>query len=275
LLGQYRFSKLVTQIESRYQYLTGPDREVGNFVDRNVFYNALRASYDYSSKTVFDGEFSQTTALYQQYLDQYNYQAKGGMDYRVTDRTRLGLEGYFGFLDVQDSPLQVYQQARVRARYDLTGKVALKASVGIEFREFTSGDLPLRVDPVFSLGAEYRPFEGTLLSINGYRNSIGSTTLTQQNYDATGVQISIEQKILHKFTLGCAVGYENDTYYATSSGVDAGRVDNYFFVRPSLSYTFISWLNAGVFYEYRNNDSNEAPSSFYNNRVGAEFALQF
>ncbi len=59
LLGQYRWEKLTAQLSSRYQYLTGPDRQVGSFATRHIFSNAVRFNYDYSSKTTFDGEFAQ------------------------------------------------------------------------------------------------------------------------------------------------------------------------------------------------------------------------
>ncbi len=274
LLGQYRWSKLTGQVESRYQYLTGPDREVGAFTDRQLFVNALRFNYDYSDKTTFDAEFLQNTQIYKSYLDQYDYRLKLGGDYLIFPKVKLGAEGVAGILNVQESPLQYYQQLRARLRYEATGKLAFKVSGGLEFREF-QGMSDINLEPVFSLGLEYTPFDGTLISLTGYRDVIGSNSLQGQNYVATGVQLSIQQRVLQKFFVGVAFGYENDTYYATESGIQSDRVDNYIFARPSVSYTIADWVKTGVFYEYRNNDSNISVNSFYDNRVGVELNLAF
>ncbi|PTX98030.1 hypothetical protein DB345_04115 [Spartobacteria bacterium LR76] len=274
LLGQYRWSKLTGQVESRYQYLTGPDREVGAFTDRQLFVNALRFNYDYSDKTTFDAEFLQNTQVFKSYLNQYDYRLKLGGDYRILPKVKLGGEGVAGILNVEDSPLQYYQQLRARLRYEATGKLAFKVSGGIEFRQF-QGMSEVKLEPVFSLGLEYKPFDGTLISLTGYRDVIGSNSLEGQNYVATGVQFSIQQRVLQKFFVGVAIGYENDTYFATESNIDSSRVDNYIFARPSISYNVAEWAKTGVFYEYRNNDSNESSSSFYDNRIGVELNLTF
>lgn len=274
LLGQYRWNKLTSQLDSKYQYLTGPDRQVGSFANRHVINNALRFNYDYSAKTSFDSEFLQNTQIFQSYFNQYDYRLKMGGEYRVLPKVKIGAEGVAGILSVEESPLQFYQQFRLRAKHETTGKLSFKASGGIEFREFENFD-DFDIQPVFSLGAEYLPFDGTLVSLKGYRDAVGSNSLRGQNYMATGFEISIQQRLLQKFYTAVAFGYENDTYYATAPDVDASRVDNYVFVRPSLNYKFLEYMNAGVFYEYRNNVSNEGTNSFYDNRCGVELTCTF
>lgn len=274
LLGQYRWEKLTAQLSSKYQYLTGPDRQVGSFATRHVFENAIRFNYDYSDKTSFDAEFAQNTQLFEAYYNQYDYRGKLGMDYRILPKVKIGVEGAAGILNVEESPLQFYQQARLRAKYTATGKLDAKLSGGVEFRQFDGGQ-DMKIEPVFSLGLEYRPFDGTLLSINGYRNVVGSNSLRGQDYVATGFAISIQQRFLQKFYTGITFGYENDTYFATANDTFSDRVDNYIFLRPSISYALNDWVTAGAFYEYRDNASTVSSSAFYNNRFGFELGLQF
>ena len=274
LLGQYRWEKLTAQLDSRYQYLTGPDRQVGSFATRHIFNNAIRFNYDYSDKTTFDAEFAQDTQIFQSYFNQFDYRFKAGTDYRILPKVWVGLEGVAGVLNVEESPLQYYQQARVRAKYKATGKLDAKASAGVEVREF-SGNSKLNTEFVFTLGLEYRPFDGTLLSVTGYRNVVGSNSLQGQDYVATGFQISIQQRFLQRFYAGLAFGYENDVYIAVEEDVVANRTDNYIFLRPSVSFAITEYVTAGAFYEYRNNASTEGASSFYNNRFGFELGLQF
>jgi len=275
LRGQYRFNKLTAQLESQYQYLTGADRDVGNFANRHVFNNGLRFIYDYSDKTKADLELRQLTNLYQNYLNSYEYIAKFGIDYLITPKISLGLEGRVGGLDVEESPFQIYEQARIRGRYELTGKIALKASGGVEIRQYVSGGQGVSATPVFSFGAEYRPFVNSFIGVEAYRNVSGSASLAGQNFIATGVQLSLRQLFFQKMSLGLATGYENDTYTANEADVSADRVDNFVFFRPNISYAVFGWLNTGIFYEYRQNFSDTDSNSFYNNRVGFEVTAQF
>ena len=275
LLAQYRVDKLALQLESSYQYLTGPEREVGNFVNRNIIENAVRGIYDFSDKTRGDIEFTQRTSLYQDFLSQYLYQLKIGGDYKTTERIRLGLEGIAGILNVQDGPLQYFQQIRGRARYEVTGKIALNLSGGVELREYEGDSQPVRLFPVFSVSGEYRPFSGTFINLEGYSNSYGSTNFIGQNYVATGFSLSVQQRFFSRFYAGALFGYENDTYYAVAANESVSRSDNYVVIRGSLEYKFLDWLSSGVFYEFKNNASTISQYSFYDNRVGYQLSVNF
>ncbi len=273
LLGQYRWNQLKGQLESSYQNITGPERQVGAFTTRQVISNTLRFTYDYTDKTSFEAEAGQTTQIFETYLNQYDYYGKLAADYKIFPKIKLGLEGVFGILAVEDSNLQYYQQVRLRGSYAVTGKIDLRMSVGVETREYAGGD-DMRITPVFSLGGEYRPFDGTSITLLGFRNVSGSSSVNDQDFIATGVTLGIKQRI-QKYTVGISAGYENDTYYGTTSDSETNRVDNFIFVRPTISYDFIEWLKVEVFYEYRNNDSTYVNNAFYDNRVGIELDAKF
>ncbi len=204
------------------------------------------------------------------------YEIKAGMSYQMFPKTSVGFEVVGGIADQSSDPLQYYQQARLRLNYVATGKLNVKFSGGVEVREFEGTDL-IRTNPVFSLGLDYRPFDGTTLGVVGYRTIYPATSITGQDITATGFAISATQRILQKFIAGIVFGYENDVYLATSeeSPDDTDRVDNFIYVRPTLTYSFVDWLSADVFYEFRRTDSNQTINSFYDNRVGMELALKF
>ena len=90
------------------------------------------------------------------------------MNYQMFPKTNIGLEVVGGIPDQSSSPLQYYQQARVRLHYVATGKLNLKFSGGVEAREF-EGRNYIKISPVFSLGLDYHPFDGTTLSVIGYQ----------------------------------------------------------------------------------------------------------
>ena len=152
--------------------------------------------------------------------------------------------------------------------------MGFKASGGVEFREFEGGG-DTKITPVFSLGVDYRPFDGTGFSLVGYRNVVGSNAIAGQDFIATGFEIMAEQRFFQKFIAAVSVGYEVDSYFATGNAPPTDRVDNYLYLRPTLRYSFVDWFSATVFYEYRQTVSTQTDSSFYNNRIGMELALRF
>jgi len=115
------------------------------------------------------------------------------------------------------------------------------------------------------------------LSAVGYRNITASTALTGQDLTATGFELSVQQRFFQKFIAGISVGYENDAYFSTTTTAETptDRVDNYITIRSRVSYSFIEWLSASVFYEFRRNSSTVSSNSFYDNRIGMELATRF
>lgn len=275
LLGQYRFNQLAVQLESTYQYLTGAERQIGGFADRNLIFNDLRFIYDWSEKTTFDLELSQDSYIYDnEYNSAYYFQAMAGMDYLVFPKVRLGLEGGAGFVEADNNPGQTFQIINARAKYDLTGKVAIKATGGVQFNQY-DGARDAQAFPIFSLGAEYLPFPNTAISLVGYRNLLVSPSLNNQDYWATGIELGITQTIAQRFQLGLNGGYENDEYVSNRRGVRATRVDNYFYIQPNVSYNFLKYLTASVFYLHRLNDSTKTVDTWYDNQVGFELSAAF
>ena len=276
LIGQYRFDQLAVQAESQYQYINGAQRQVGGFTTRNIVNNDLRFIYDVSEKTTIDLELSQDSNIYQSPNNSsYLFYATAGMDYLVLPKVRLGLEGVAGYVTAENNPSQTYQIANARVKYDLTGKVALEATGGVQLTQYQSGGEAMRVSPVWSLGGEYLPFPNTAISLVTYRNFQISPSLNNQSYWATGVELGITQTIAQKFQIGVSGGYENDTYVANQSNVNANRVDNFFFIQPEVSYNFLKYLTATIFYQHRFNDSTQQVDTWYDNQVGFELSASF
>jgi hypothetical protein len=275
LRTQFRFSKLTLQTDTQVQYLTGADRSVGNFVDHYFVGNVVRLLDDISDKTQAFLGFEQSTNLYPSYLSSYEYILRGGADYQVTPKIKLGGEAVLGALDQEASPLSIYGQLRLRANYQWTEKFSLQLSAGGEVRHY-DGD-GSSATPVFSLGATWRPFLDTSVVVNGYRNVNASPLYASTNYVATGVSVQLSQLWFHRLTTGVTVGYENDSYQSETSGSTLGsrRQDNYLYVTPALSYNLNKWLSATLSYEFRKNTSNESSLGFTDNRVSFKLGISF
>jgi len=272
--GQYIWNKLAVQLSSRYEYLSTPNRDIGGLVKQSLFDNSLRFVYSHSDKTSADFELRQKAFIYVNNLNSYDYAAKLGADYQITEKLALGAEGVGGVLDAQESPTQYYQQFRLRASYDATGKLVFRLSAGVETRELD--DLSqMRIDPVFSLGGDYSPFPSTTVSFEAYRRIQASASASGQDFVGTGFMVGIEQQFLQKLSAKLILGYENDTYFATAGQNNVDRIDNYAFVRPEISTIFFTNYKASIFYEFRRDNSNQATYSFYDNRAGIELGAKF
>jgi hypothetical protein len=188
---------------------------------------------------------------------------------------RVGLEGVAGLNQVQDSPNRLYQTLNGLASYNIAEKLDLNASMGIQFNQYTSGGEPMRILPVFAVGLDYQLFPKTSLSLAAYRNMQASPSLQGQDYIATGLELGLTQMLAQKIALGLALGYENDTYVANLEGVEASRVDNFYFFRPEISYSFLKYLDANLSYEYRTNESTMQQDSWFDNQVNFELSLDF
>jgi len=269
----HRINQAALQFESLFRSLDGADRQVGAFTSRMLFFNALRLVYQYSEKTDFDFEANQRTNYYPEQISSYASETRAAFDYKILPKTKIGLQGVVGLNQVQESPDRWYQTLNARATYDLTGKLAVKSSVGIQFNQYVGGGEPMRILPVFALGAEYKLTPKTSLALTAYRNMQASPSLEGQDYIATGGEAGIQQEFAENIAFGLAAGYENDTYVANTTAVQATRVDNFYFFRPSLSYSFLKYVNAILSYEYRANSSNIESDSWFDNRVNFELAL--
>ncbi len=274
--GQYRFSNFTFQDQIVFDYLNGSDRTVGTFVTRYLLDSRFRLLYDVSDKTQLFGEFEQITSIYQKELSSYEYVGRLGVDYSITPKIKLGLEGVVGDRVQQDGPSSLYGQAQLRAAYRYTEKLTFRAAAGFEVTSYSNSDL-IRVTPVFDLGCDYRPFNDTTLGLTAFRRIFASPLYADQFFTATGVELDVKQKLLQRFTAAAAVGYEHDTYHSAggTGAINIGRTDDYVYVRPSITYDFRSWLTATVYYQYGRNSSTIGQSSFYDNRVGGQISIIF
>jgi len=275
LLAQYRLTQLAIQLESTFQSLDGADRQVGAFTSRMLFFNALRFLYAKSEKTDLEFEINQRTSYYPEQLSSYTLEAQFAFDYKIQPKLHAGLEGVFGVNQVQDSPDRWYQTLNAKFGYDLAEKLVLNASVGIQLNQYSSGGEPMRILPVFSLGGEYQLLRKTTLYLNAYRNIQASPSLRGQDYIATGFDLGLKQKFAEKITFGLATGYENDAYVSNMANVQANRVDNFYFFRPGVSYSFLKYLEANFSYEYRFNSSTLTQDTWYDNRMNVELSMDF
>ena len=241
----------------------------------NIFYTRLRASYDLTGKMFLQAEFDSPTYFYPNNISDYTVSGGLYLYYNWLPKLSVGIGGTFGYTWVDDpSTNQSFEQVNLRLNYEVTAKLALYASGGVEFRQF-DGNRDTYDSPVFEFGLSYHPFEGSYLSLAAGRRIYPSGYLEDQDFGATYVAGRFQQRLFHRVYLGLGAGYEHSNYFSTDRDVSATRDDDYWFIEPSVDVLITRWLSAGVYYLHREDSSNDDLFSWEDNQVGVRATLRF
>jgi polysaccharide biosynthesis protein VpsM len=292
LEGQHRFSRLTLTFSQDVQILDGTNLtattsttstgaptlnlDAGGSTAINIYTSNAAFAYDLTGKTFLSGGVHWTTWDYENDLISSSF-FSGDLffNYNYSPKLVVGIGGTGGYNWVDSpSPDQTFEQINVRLTYQLTGKISLNASAGVEFRQFenNNGD---HVSPVYEIGATYQPFDGTTLSLRGSRRTMNSAVFAEQDYASTSIVFGARQRLFQRIFLGLTLGYENSDYFSTVDFYSATRTDNYYFVQPAIDVMVTRWMTVGAYYLHRENDSNVKGFSFDDNQVGIRASFTF
>ena len=90
-----------------------------------------------------------------------DYTVAGGLYlyYNWLPKLSVGIGGTFGYTWVDEpSTNQTFEQINLRLNYEVTYKLSLYASGGVEFRQF-DGNRDTYDSPVFEVGVAYHPLQ--------------------------------------------------------------------------------------------------------------------
>src|SRR5881396_3002063 len=241
----------------------------------NIFYTSATANYALTPKISLQGEFNSPSYAYPGHIS--NYTISGGLYlyYNWLPKVSVGIGGTFGYNWV-DAPStdQTFEQVNVRFNYEVTAKVGLYASGGVEFRQF-EGNRSTYDTPVFEVGATYHPFADTNLSLAAGRRIYNSGFLANQDFADTYFTARLQQRLFRRLYFGLGAGYENSDYFAADRDVSATRNDDYWFIEPSVDVLITRWLSAGVYYLHREDSSNQQFFDWEDNQVGVRATVRF
>ncbi|MGE5208486.1 MAG: outer membrane beta-barrel protein [Alphaproteobacteria bacterium] len=241
----------------------------------NIFNTRLRADYDLTGKLFLQGELDSYIYFYPNNISDYTVSGGLYLYYNWMPKLSVGVGGTFGY-DWVDNPTtnQTFEQVNARLNYQATAKLGVYASAGCEFRQF-DGNRGTYTTPVFEVGLEHHPFEGTLISLAAGRRMYNSGFLANQDFANTYIVGRFQQRLFRRLYLGLGGGYENSDYFATTNNVSAPRNDDYWFIEPSLDVLITRWLSTGVYYLHREDSSNISFFSFDDNQVGVRATVRF
>ncbi len=284
-----KFNKLSLSVDQTFISASDADAKLlaaNGRVKRKTWGTKADADYEISEKTSASLELLQTIGDYNAPLvDSADRSAHLFFDYQVLPKVKMGIGGGAGYLQVDGNaashnPNSVYYDGQVRLDWKATEKLSLKASGGIEFRNIQEAGAKDPVGFIFGLGAFWKASERTAVSLAASRGIRAANANVGVYNEETSVTLGLKQGILENLTFSLDAGYAFDHYKATQGGAlapGALREDNYFYLKPSLSYRFAERAQATLFYQYRRNDANLVlnGNDFYNNQLGVELSYRF
>ena len=257
-----------------FQTLSGPDIDLGRRVDRSIFSERIDAAYDYSDRTFLAVNILGSFRTYDVGFNSNEFVNEDSINYRYGAHTLFSLATRFGYLQVQDNPDQVYEQFLLGTRYLVSDKFTLNGNAGIEFRQVQSGGRDT-TNPVFELGADYKPFDQTLISLKVSRRTTNSESSAGQNITYSSIGLVFEQRFFKRYYLNLYAEYVNADYSADLSGNTAPRTDDIISFRPSVRVELTKNSSLQIGYELLRDSSTVADRSFTDNRVFTQFGLLF
>jgi hypothetical protein len=242
---------------------TAPD--LGDLVKLQEYITTINLDYTLASKLGLTLRAQQDIIDYDDGFDSTQWTGSAYLNYMAMPKTTFGVGALFGAADLE-GPNQTFEQLNGRVLYTPTAKLSFNATAGVEFRQ-TQGTGRQQVNPTFSLGLDYDPFDGTDLNLSAYRAYAYSAKYFGDDYLTTGVSGSLTQRFFQKFYATITASYENADYEDNLGGQSSDLGYNYFSVRPELSFRPTDWCQLGIYYQYRRNVSSTV-DAFTDNQAG-------
>jgi hypothetical protein len=295
LEGQYGFGRLLLGLSQDVQILHGSHLDtstldasavaIAGSINAGVngrtnaeFYRTnLGASYDISDKTFLSGQFTYWVDDFNTLISSDGVTGTLFFNYRFSPKLSFGIGAGGGYDWVDIGPNEWFEQGLVRVQYQLTGKISLNASAGVEVRQFGSNDGSRsdRVSPVYDIGAVYQPFDGTVITLRGSSQVLNSAVVAFADYLPTNFLLGVRQRLLQRVYVGFTAGYEHADYFQTVPGVNVSRNDNYYVIEPAVDVMVTRWFTVGAYYLYRANESPIARFDYHENQVGMRASFTY
>jgi hypothetical protein len=277
---QHQWTRLTLSLAQRYENLTDPSIDTGNFFKRQIYTTTFSGSYFVDDKLSVAGSEIQRLSYFpnQAISSTSEWITDLYALYQVAPKLSLGIGPRIGFVDIAGAPNQTYQDLLLRLSYQASEKISLSFEGGGEYRQFEGN--PDRLYPIFDLNATYTPFDGTAISLSAYRQEVVSYEEIGDDYVSTLVQANFKQRFLTNFFFLAAAGYTFNDYEATSGqgtgqNSGAGRRDNYFYLNGGVEWDPREWLSISGRYQYSEDDSTFSQNSFNDNQFDLQAGVQF
>ena len=301
----YPFQKLSLDVSETYTQTTGINQDINARTTQNASVTRLGANYVLSDKLGLSSQVQEIITTYENGVglgDEIS-SFDNKLAYQLTDKITIGPELNLGIEQPKGGRQETFEQGLVSWTYLATDKISFSGNAGAEIRQpnsdngaFGGQSSGSTVNPVFSAGIGYNPFDSTRLSLSGYENQQASSGSGSQTVTNLGVGFSATQRFLHRFYFGFSYFYAHSEYQSSSGSttapvtapvtgppgtnfvipvqVNGAKQDNFVY-RPSISYSPTLWSSIGLYYQYQDNQNTTPGAGYHDNQMGVSVSAQF
>ena len=264
--ARYRWQRFSTEFVSRFQAAHDPTADTAERERRYLYDESLAFQYRYGDKTLLTSRPSYDRDDAAQGDSNQQYAWENSVDYQAFDKLKLGVGLVVGRLEADGGLGETFEQPLARLEWAVSGKVSLLAQAGVDVRERGSHADDLTT-PVFALEGRWTPYDGTTVSLSGFRRVDASVSISGEDFINSTVQLDLRQRFLRRFFLLVNSGYTHSDYENVTGGDLPPRTDDYYFARAGVTYEAEKYFDVGLFYQREQNSSTNAIYSFASNRV--------
>jgi len=256
-------------------------------VERKLWATKAGATYEVSEKTTTSLDLNQTISDYPAtgFVSSVDRSANLWLDYQVLPKVKMGAGVGGGYLQVDGNALShnpntLYYNGQVRLDWQATEKLNVKVNGGLEERHLQDASAKDRLNVIFGVEGDWKIAERSMLVLGASRGSKASNAAGDLINEETTVSLTLKHGLLDNLTAQFEAGYTISHYSADTATVSKPgsiREDNYYFLKPSISYRFLERAQATAFYQYRRNESDLPGNAndFINNQIGIEVSYRF
>ena len=256
----------------QFSELSGGTRDTGGAdIGRELLGISLTGNYEYSARTSFETDLTIPIRIFQQGgLSSEGTTGTAFVNYALSPLTTVGLGVSGGFLAVDESQTQTFEQGLARITYLSSGSLTYNATVGFEFRD--AGDKE-EVNPVLGIGLSWEPRIGSRFVLSADRRVQNSAADLGTNFVSSSLAITATQRITDFWQASASIAYENADYDQVDRRSNLGqREDNYVVVQANLAAFFNRHLGGSVVLTYGNNQSRQDGTEFFQSLIQVTYS---
>jgi hypothetical protein len=267
LVGGTTYKDWVLGLVQTYTDTSAPSSETADQTRTQTFDTGLSGVYTMNSKMSLDLSLNQNFVTADQFSSYNEWSTMDWLNYEFWPRLNAALGAGGGYDDQASSPDMTFERFEGRVNWRATDKIGFQLHGGAEFRQFLSGGAPPVVNPVFDASIQYKPFEQTRISVTGSQ-TVESSYLSGQYTENTGVNASLNQRLLGRLILDLSGGYELVKYVSSVNAPGSNREDDLYTFNAQLSRTFLKRGTIAAIYQYSRDNSSLPGYSFTSHQVG-------
>ena len=192
--------------------------------------------------------------------------------YNVSPKTNFFVEYNYSDISYEDNKANesVGNSVGLGVNGQIASKVTGTAKITYDMRDYdhsVAGISDYNDLVGYYVSLEWQPTSRNTVRLSGQRRMEETLYENNRYFADTLISLYVSQKVYDKWTASLTLSWE-DMNYAHANNDGTKRSDGLYTIRPEVDYQFKDWLSAGVWYQFRNRDSNVNGADYNSNKAG-------